>query len=216
MKQISNSEWHRLLNLYVADEESMRPALMNPFEQDGYVCATDTHTLIRVDKKYITDDYTTQSKVPNVSKVIPVPNPTFAITDNELRKAFSILRIDYDATTVDCPECDDECEVEWEYTDRDGDKHTMYGECPSCNGTGRVPNGADKICEIGDKTICSHFILLLYHVMIALGIGEIKGTFGDKGQILFHVENGIDVVVMSCLLDKNSSKLRAPIKVTKL
>ena len=216
MKQISNSEWHRLLNMYVADEESMRPGLMKPFEQDGYVCSTDTHTLIRVDKKYITDDYTTQLQVPTVSKVIPKPNPTFAITDDGLRKAFSILGINYDTTTVDCPECDDECEVEWEYTDRDGDKHTMWGECPCCNGTGKVPNGADKYCGIGDNTICSYFMLLLYHVMLSLGVKKVKGTFGNRGQILFQIGDGIDVVVMSYILDKNSSKPRVPIKATKV
>ena len=43
MKELTPNEWHKLLNRYVADAEAMRPVMMKPFEQDGYVCASDTH-----------------------------------------------------------------------------------------------------------------------------------------------------------------------------
>ena len=59
MKELTPNEWHKLLNRYVADAEAMRPVMMKPFEQDGYVCASDTHILIRVAKRYITNDYST-------------------------------------------------------------------------------------------------------------------------------------------------------------
>lgn len=51
MRQLTPDGWRNLLYLFVADEETMRPVMMKPFEQGGYVCASDTHVLIRVAKK---------------------------------------------------------------------------------------------------------------------------------------------------------------------
>ncbi len=216
MRQLTPDGWRNLLYLFVADEECMRPVMMKPFEQGGYVCASDTHVLIRVAKKYITDDYSTPAKAPDVSRIIPAQPPTSKICASELRKAFTILGMDYDTTTIDCIECDNDCEVEWKYTDRDGDEHTKYAECPCCNGTGRVPNGADKYCEIGSNLVCAYFMLLLYRAMMELKVEEVKVSAGCNRPLKFNIGDGIDIVVMPCILDKYSSKKRAPINMTKL
>ncbi len=216
MRQLTPNGWRNLLTLFVADEEEMRPALMKPFEQCGYVCASDTHILIRVAKKYITDDYSTTAKTPDVSRLFSANTPTFKISISELGKAFTILGMDYDTTTIDCIECDNDCEVEWKFTDRDGDEHSKWAECPCCNGTGRVPNGADKYCKIGSNLVCAYFVLLLYRTMMELEVDEVKVTTGSKSTLMFNIGDGIDIVVMPCILDKYSSKLRAPIKMTKL
>lgn len=216
MRQLTSAGWRDLLNLFVAGEEEMRPVMMKPFERGGYVCASDTHILIRVSKKYITDDYTTMAKTPDVSRIIPANPPTFKISVSQLRKAFTILGMDYDKTTIDCIECDNDCEVEWKYTDRDGDEHSKWAECPCCNGTGRVPNGADKYCEIGSNLVCAYFVLLLYRTMMELEVDEVKVTTGSKSPLMFNIGDGIDIVVMPRILDKYSSKLRVPVKMTKL
>jgi hypothetical protein len=216
MRQLTPDGWRNLLYLFVADEETMRPVMMKPFEQGGYVCASDAHVLIRVAKKYITDDYSTPAKAPDVSRIIPAQPPTSKICANELRKAFTILGMDYDTTTIDCIECDNDCEVEWKYTDRDGDEHTKYAECLCCNGTGRVPNGADKYCEIGSNLVRAYFMLLLYRAMMELKVEEVKVSAGCNRPLKFNIGDGIDIVVMPCILDKYSSKKRAPINMTKL
>ena len=216
MRQLTPDGWRNLLYLFVADEECMRPVMMKPFEQGGYVCASDTHVLIRVAKKYITDDYSTPAKAPDVSRIIPAQPPTSKICASELRKAFTILGMDYDTTTIDCIECDNDCEVEWKYTDRDGDEHMKYAECPCCNGTGRVPNGADKYCEIVSNLVRAYFMLLLYRAMMELKVEEVKVSAGCNRPLKFNIGDGIDIVVMPCILDKYSSKKRAPINMTKL
>lgn len=216
MRQLTPDGWRNLLYLFVAGEEEMRPVFMKPFGRDGYVCASDTHILIRVAKKYITDDYTTTAKTPDVRLIFPAQPPTFKINLRELRKAFTILGMDYDTTTIDCIECDSDCEVEWRYTDRDGDEHTKYAECPCCNGTGQAPNGADRYCEIGSNLVCAHFMLLLYRTMMELEIDEVKVSVGTLSPTMFYLADGIDIVVMPCILNKYSSKLRAPINMTKL
>lgn len=216
MRQLTSAGWRDLLNLFVAGAEEMRPVMMKPFERGGYVCASDTHILIRVSKKYITDDYTTMAKTPDVSRIIPANPPTFKISVSQLRKAFTILGIDYDTTTIDCIECDNNCEVEWKYIDRDGDEHSKWAECPCCDGTGRVPNGADKYCELDSNLVCAYFMLLLYRAMMELEVDEVKVTMGCISPIKFNLGDGIDIVVMPCILDKYSSKLRVPVKMTKL
>lgn len=216
MRQLTPDGWRNLLYLFVADEETMRPVMMKPFEQGGYVCASDTHILIRVAKKYITDDYSTIAKTPDVSRIIPALAPTLKIDRDGLKKAFRALGIDYDTTTIDCTECDNDCEVEWKYTDRDGDEHMKYDECPCCNGTGRVPNGADKYCEIESNFVCAYFMLLLYRAMTELEVDEVKVSVGCNKPIKFNIGEGIDIVVMPFPLDKFNSKLRASIKGYKL
>lgn len=198
MKELTPAEWNGLLTLFVAGPEEMRPVLMKPFEQDGYVCATNSYAILRVAKRFITDDYSTDKKLPNVAAVMPEHNPVSAITIDTLRGEFVRQQIDYDRTTVDCHHCDEDCEVVWEYTDRDGDKHEMYAECPCCGGTGNLPNGIGKKCEVIGSTVNAHYMLLLYHVMLALGVDKAEITRGKRDQILFHVVDGVDVVVMPC------------------
>lgn len=216
MKTISQNDWRRLLTFFVDDMENYRPVLMKPFEQDGYVCATDAHALIRVDKKYITDDYSTSAKTPNVASVMPPHKPYLTITEAALRSAFVTLGMDYDTTTIDCPHCDNDCEVEWHFTDKDGDEHTKFGECPCCNGTGRLPNGLDTYCELDGKFLIAHFLLLLYHVMTALEVKTVKVSIGKQNQFRFNLGDGVDVVVMVCLMNNRNSKRIAKIKTSKL
>ena len=38
----------------------------------------------------------------------------------------------------ECEECNGLKEVEWEYTDKDGEMHFHYADCPVCNGEGKA------------------------------------------------------------------------------
>lgn len=79
----------------------------------------------------------------------------------------------------------------------------MWAECPCCGGTGIIPNGINKKCQVIGETIIVHYMLLLYHVMFALGVDKAEITRGKREQILFHIAEGVDVVVMPC---SNSNK----------
>lgn len=216
MRQLNSAEWRRLLRLFVAGAEEMRPVMMTPFERDGWVCATDSHVLIRVDKKYITDDYFTDKKTPDVKSVMPQYNPQLAITKTGLIQALTKLNLDYNETKTECPYCDEECEVEWEYTDSDDDKHTMWGECPCCKGSGYLRNGINRFCELNGANLNAHYLILLYNVMTELSIDKATVTIGDMRQLRFNIAQGVDIVMMPCILNKKRSKSVANIKTTKL
>lgn len=216
MKELNRNEWHKLLNRFVADAEAMRPVMMKPFEQDGYVCASDTHILIRVAKKYITEDYSTDKQTPDVARIMLEYNPQFAITAHNLRSVFVQRGIDYDELKVNCPHCDEECEVEWTFEDKDGDTHTMWAECPCCNGTGYVPNGKNHYIEIKEKTVRAYYMLILYQTMMELNIDRAEVSISDKQQIMFTLDDGVDVIIMPCNLDNKRSKGVSRIKTSKL
>lgn len=216
MRQLNSAEWRRLLRLFVAGAEEMRPVMMTPFERDGWVCATDSHVLIRVDKKYITDDYFTDKKTPDVKSVMPQYNPQLAITKTGLIQALTKLNLDYNETKVECPYCDENCEVEWEYIDHDGDKHTMWGVCPCCSGSGYIRNGINRFCEVNGSHLSAHYMILLYQVMKEFSIDKVAVAVGDMGQLLFKITQGADIVIMPCNLANKRSKSVASIKAIQL
>lgn len=211
MNKITQDEWRKLLHLYVAGTDSCRVALMKPFEQDGYVFATDSHSLIRVSKKYVTDEYVNQAKTPDASRVIPECAPAFIIHLSSLQNAFARHKIDSSRMTVECTECDVEGGVKWRYIDSDGDEHTMFSACPCCHGTGQAPNGANKYFSVHGKIFLGTNLLKLYRVMQNLGIDETTVSIGRSGQHLFSLAPGVDVVIMP--FNDDASFRTTPVKV---
>lgn len=216
MRKLNSAEWRILLCLFVAGEAEMRPVLMKPFENGCLVCASDSHILLLVDKKYISDDYSTDKKTPDVSNIIPQANPKYRLALFEIKRALNKLNIDYDTTKVECPYCNDECEVEWEYTDFDGDKHTMWAECPCCVGSGYIPNGSHRYCEVLGNYILAYYVVLLYRVMITIGVDSVKITKGGRGQLCFNVADGINVIIMPCNLKNTRTSSIASLKATQI
>ena len=216
MIQLNSAEWRSLLRKFVADASELRLVLQVPFEQDGYVCATDTHVLIRVAKRYISDDYLTDRLTPNVAKVMPEYNPRFTISTDNLRGAFIQKNINYDVLTGYCPECNEECEVKWKYTDLDGDEHTMYAECPCCYGTGRIPNGINHYLEVGKCTVNAYFMLLLYHAMMKLGVNNAEVSIDNTRPVLFTLAEGVDIIIMPTNLEYKRHKSVSRVKLSKL
>lgn len=186
-----------LLTLFVADADEMRSVFTKPFEQGGYVCATNGQILIRVAKAYIAEDFSTTMKAPDVEAIMPAHDPQSVITLSAFKGEFVRQHIDYDLTEVPCPHCDDECEVQWVFIDKDGDSHTMWAKCPCCHGSGREPNAIGKTCKVLGMTVNAHYMLLIYHVMLKLGIDSVDVTVGSRRQLLFHIADGVDIIVMT-------------------
>lgn len=215
MNKLSPIQWRRLLCEFAADNE-LRPALSLPFEQGEYIFSTDTHVIIRVNKSLVDKgdyDYSPKRKVPDASAVFPAHAPSFSISSEELGKAFAKLGIDPDDTTVKCPECGGSGEVDWEYTDHDGDTHIMVADCPCCDGDAYIPNGADSYCLINGKAILTNFMLKIHCTMRRLEVDALRCTHAH-GTILFCLLPGIDVLAVTC--PHNNTAKSAKIKTAKL
>lgn len=215
MKQLNADQWRSLLYKFTSDED-FRPGLQKPFEQDGYIFATETHVVLRVDKNLIpisNDDYTPKNRVPTVAKVMPAPDPTFTISLKEIQSCLVALGLNYDRLTKNCPECGGSGDVDWYYTDRDGDTHTKIDECPYCGGSGDIHNGNDRYCTIGDKAILAYYLILTHCVMVNLGIETLKCTLGNR-SILLNLADGVDILVSAVPIPQ--SKKTFPIKIEEL
>ena len=218
MKVLSNSKWGRLISLFTASEEQMRPTLTKPFKQDGYICATDTHVIICVAEHLIPEGqykYEVLDK-PSVEEVMPPHDPKFSVSLSELINAFVVSGIDYSTTTVECHECDNDCEVEWKYTDEDGDEHSRFMECPCCNGTGYVPNAINRYCRLEGNNINAHWLLLLYSVMSELSVYKALVSLGSKSQLRFNLAEGVDIVIMPTAKVPDTYKTPVKIKTEKI
>lgn len=196
MKKLSADQWRILLYKFTFDED-FRPGLQKPFEQGGFICATEAHVILRVDKNLIpksNDDYTPKDRVPTVAKVMPTPDPTFTISLKEIQSCLVALGLDYNHTTKNCPECGGSGDVDWYYTDRDGDTHTKVDKCPYCGGSGDIHNGNNRYCTIGDKATLAYHLILTHYVMVNVGIEALKCTWGD-GSLLLNLADGVDILV---------------------
>ncbi|MCM1379533.1 MAG: hypothetical protein NC044_05610 [Prevotella sp.] len=134
-KKINNEI--QLLELFI-DPELNKEAVRKPFSNNGKICATDTRILIVIDEDVTTGQYEPQTL--NIAKVIPNDNIKLEIKVSDLEATLSKLPQvpeEYLITPeVECTECDDMCEVDWEYTDKRGYTHREAFECPICKGTG--------------------------------------------------------------------------------
>lgn len=215
MKNLSADQWRSLLYKFTSDED-FRPGLQKPFEQDGYICATETHVILRVDKNLIpksNDDYTPKYRVPTVANVMPTPDPTFTISLKEIQSCLVALGLNYDRLTKNCPECGGSGDVDWYYTDRDGDTHTKIDDCPYCGGSGDIHNGNDRYCTIGDKDTLAYHLILTHYALVNLGVDTLKCTWGNN-SLLLNLADGVDILVATVPIPQ--SKKTFPIKIEEL
>ena len=60
-KRLAENTERLLLNEFVSTY-GFRPTLEHPFRQDGYICASDTHVLIRIREDLAVGNYDEQDK----------------------------------------------------------------------------------------------------------------------------------------------------------
>lgn len=215
MNKLNSGQWRSILYKFTSDED-FRPCLQKPFIQGKYICATDGHIILRVDRNIIpqsNEDYTPKGHVPDVSKVIPAPDPTFTITLKEIINCLVASGLDYNHLTTNCDECDGTGDVRWEYRDRDCKYHTRIDKCPCCNGLGEIPNGYDRFCTIGEKATLAYHIILTHYIMNNLCVDDLSCTLG-KGTLLLNIADGVDIVF--AIVPIPESKETYPIKIKKL
>jgi hypothetical protein len=110
-----------------------------PFINGKYVVATDSHSLIVVDKEEVeSDDPLKESEKDYVGfveegKGDEVKNIKF--TYSELLDALKQVPVS-DNEEHYCPDCNGDGEVDFEYHSTHDYEYTLRGECPVCHGTG--------------------------------------------------------------------------------
>ena len=123
------------------DNNALRETYNSPFfneADNGRLMATEGHMLIIVDPKLLRGKYKKFSqRLPDFDfnrcdTNITVP---FAAIEDAYNK-FELIpeKVTRDGQSSECPECDGSGQVEYEYTDSNGDTHYKECDCPICMG----------------------------------------------------------------------------------
>lgn len=206
-----------LLDLYVLSSKSeYRENIKVPFRQNGRVCATDGHMLIRIAESLCEKEYTDMPnglKPVNTSAVIPKPNMCETITARMLNRA---LKKAPEEKNRCCPECNGDGTVEYEYRDRYGNTYTTEEDCPVCGGTGQMIEYTPSKYQftLYGQSLCYNHLKMLLRTMAylktdSLRLRHIKKGDDDSMAILFDVEGkDIEILAMPQLRDKDFYEIK--------
>lgn len=198
-----------LLGLFI-DKEHINEKIRQPFESDGWICATEAHICLLVKPEYVKGSYKPNGL--RVSKSMSKPNIDITLSLSDLLRGIeevsTVEELKIISPAEKCEECKGLGEVEWEYEDSDGYTHREEFNCPICRGTGNIreeitkPTGR-KIPEyntrigIYEQTFTASFILKICDAMQMLGIDKVRYVASSpQNGNLFILEDGIQIIIM--------------------
>lgn len=187
----------RELLMLFYDSDNCREVLRQPFLQDGKVCASDGHVLIRIDSSLCEGSYDEKPgglTPPRTASVVPTVTTDIAVTRQQIERA---LEQAPEERNRQCPECKGSGDVTWEYRDRHHNTHTMDGTCPVCDGSGTVDDYTIIKYQfiVCGKALGYHAVKTLLAAMSWLDIDTIRLVNADAQPMLFKPKN-IDVEIL--------------------
>ena len=194
----------RELLMLFYDSDNCREVLRQPFLQDGKVCASDGHVLIRIDGSLCEGCYDEKPgglTPPRTAKVVPEATTDIAVTRQQIERA---LEQAPEERNRQCPECEGSGDVTWEYRDRHYNTHTMVETCPVCDGSGTVDDYTVIKYQFifCGKALDYHAVKTLLAAMSWLGIDTIRLVNADAQPMLFKPENmDVDILLMPQIRD---------------
>lgn len=199
-----NFDKKELFGLFV-DKDGYRPILNYPYRRDGYVYATDRYKLIRVKEDIVSGDYEVTDKM---KLNVPTDNCDYIISDKDIEKAFSeIPKVkEVEEKEVKCSECDGTGEVDWEYTDKNGNDYEGCFECPVCDGTGyvysevatgKMISNPTAVVKVGKNNIIGTCLQALLNAMRIIGVTEVRLVCQDNLFNHFRIDENISVILAS-------------------
>jgi hypothetical protein len=206
---MKHMKYDNLLPLFLS-LDGLRPAMLqaNHFK-DGYVYATDAHSLIRIKPEFLEKEYPAHEKTPNFSAVIDtigLHNPV-EIQKEQILKALIQVPKEYD--TKECKDCEGEGYLECDL----GHQH----DCEGCSGEGCVtdsskpkiyPKSEYHLIEINNSLYSPHLVNRLVEVMDFLKLDSLQhigGSNKPEDAQFFKVGN-TDVLLMPMRKEKLQHK----------
>lgn len=205
----------QLLGMYVNVGEYRRNISM-PFRQDGRICATDGHMMIRIAEGLCEGEYTDMPfglKTPDTNSVMPEPNMCEDVTAEMLEHALENAPKEKERK---CPECGGSGTVDYTYCDRFCNYHTVEDDCPECDGTGEVSDYTviRNHFTLHGNALCYHHLKTLLRTMRYLQTGSLRLRYMQKEDghslaLLFDVEGkDIEILVMPQIRDRKMEEIK--------
>lgn len=206
------------------DDDSFRETNRQPIINDkdnGRVMASEGHIMALVDPKLLRCKYKhMEQRMPNFD----YERKDFAVyvdfaNFDKAYNQFALIpeKVTKDGKPKECPECDGRGEVEYEYTDSDGNTHYRYYDCPICDGTGErddyelvetgrmiLPNNCTF--QLGDQIIDAYYMTRIVTALRLMGFERMTWKSKQNGANIFEVCDGFIVLIMSRLEKGDSHK----------
>lgn len=210
MTKILDENTERLLLNEFVSTDGYRPILEHPFLQNGYVCATDTHVLIRIREDLAAGKYEEQDK-PAVTKIIPQPNCEIIFPISKIEDALKRINLNERSKFLcECDECRGTGEVNWEYVDKSGHRHTMYEECPVCDGECELHLGYARFIAINGHNFAAWTLFLLRATAKIYGVDSvIIRCLSKKGSSLVEIVDGVEILMMANSVTEPETEIKA-------
>lgn len=203
-KRINNEQ--ELFELF-CDPHSSREQLQKPYYEKSTktVYATDGRVAILMNPN-VTSRSFEEIEFPFVGNLIEGAGEGF-FTLESLKKVLASFEMEEELVLMEegreCEECNGLKEVEWEYTDKDGEMHFHYADCPVCNGEGKAEDvfkstgfmipTEDSIVRIGKSFFRGILAQKLLWAMEYFNVD--KAGFSEGGRtICFILKNGVQIV----------------------
>lgn len=207
-----------VLQAFCENDDELRPVLNSPFlcEPTGEVRASDGHIMLMVDPKLLRRKYAASDF--GAKLTIPRQNSNTIVKLDDIEEVFNQFEpvpemIEEDGDECECPACEGEGTVQWEFTDPDGKTYYMDEDCPVCYGTGetvehhKVPTGRmlppmDAMFVIDGVRFSAYYMMKAVNGLRLLGYEELRHIATSKDRAnLFAVQEGIRLLVMPCIGD---------------
>ena len=204
-KRINNEQ--ELFELF-CDPYSNREQLQKPYyeKRAKTVYATDGRVVILMNPNVTSLSYE-EIDFPLIGNLIKGAGEEF-FTLESLKKVLESFGMEEERVIIEaggeCEECKGSGEVEWEYTDQDGEIHFHYGDCPVCHGDGMVedvckstgfmiPTG-NSFVRIGKSFFRGFVAQKLLWAMEYFNVDK-AGFSEDEKTICFTLKNEVQIVV---------------------
>lgn len=177
-----------------------------PRPQDGFIYATDTYKIIRIEKSKCNLEYETHERQPkDYSQLFPTPKCSLTLdvakTLQEIANLPYAETIRFKDKECKCKECNGSGEVEWNYTSDDGDEYFNDFDCPVCDGSGyiktkRIYRNERNIAINGISFQIEHLVVALESIK-ELGYNKATITQLELAKAMrIDVEPGVEILIM--------------------
>ena len=215
----------KVLQAFCQNDDELRPVLNRPFfcEPTGEVRASDGHLMLMVDPKLLRRKYAASDF--GAKLTIPLQNSNTIVKLDDIEEVFNKFElvpemVDEEGDECECPACEGEGTVQWEFTAPDGKTYYMDDDCPVCDGTGetvehrKVPTGrmlppSDAMFVVDGVLFKADCMTKAVNGLRLLGCKELRHIATSKDAVnLFAVQEGIRLVVMPCIGDGTMKEVK--------
>ncbi len=204
-KRINNEQ--ELFELFCDPHTSFAETHKPYYEpQHKKVFSTDGYIVIFINPNMLLGSYE-ESEFPSIRKMALTSAEGY-FTVESLKKTLESFGMEEEQVIIEkggeCEECGGSGEVEWEYTDLDGESHFHDDDCPVCNGdgttegvfknTGFMIPTYNSFVRIGKSFFRGFVAQKLLWTMEYFNVDK-AGFSEDDKTICFTLKNGVQIVV---------------------